>query len=207
LALTFLYRYVPPPLTPLMAIRLVEGDGLDRDWVRLSRLPAHVPLAVMAAEDNRFCRHVGFDHVEIAKAIRDWRHGKSLRGASTLSMQVTRNLFLWPGGGWIRKALEAVWTPLIELVLGKRRIMEIYLNVAEMGRGVFGVEAAAQAHFGKPAARLSRAQAAQLVAILPNPRQWRPRSTSKFIGDRAATIQRRMDDIQPLAGCLGLAPG
>jgi monofunctional biosynthetic peptidoglycan transglycosylase len=204
LALAFFYRYVPPPLTPLMVIRLVEGDGLDRAWVDLEDLPAHVPLAVMAAEDNRFCRHVGFDPVEIGKAIGEWRRGKGLRGASTLSMQVTRNLFLWPGGGWPRKALEALWTPLVELVLGKRRIMELYLNIAETGRGTFGFAAAAEAQFGKPVTGLTAMEAAHLAAVLPDPRGRRANPPSAYIRQQGRTIRMRMRDIRPLMDCLEL---
>ena len=204
LALAFLYRYVPPPLTPLMAIRAIEGDGLSQEWVSLEDLPAHVPLAVMASEDNRFCRHVGFDPVEIDKAVRDWRRGKGLRGASTLSMQVTRNLFLWPGGGWPRKALEALWTPMVELVLGKRRIMELYLNIAETGRGTFGVGAAAERQFGKPAGDLTKTEAARLAAVLPDPRGRRANPPSAYIRNQGRIILGRMNDIRPLMDCLGL---
>src|SRR3546814_190225 len=147
-----------------MVIRWVQGDGLARQWVPLEAVARSLPLMVMASEDSRFCAHDGFDWTEVGNALDAWRDGGRLRGASTITMQVTRNLFLWPGGGWPRKALEAVWTPAVELVLGKRRIMEIYLNVAEMGRGIFGVEAAARHHFGTSAAGLSADQAARIAA-------------------------------------------
>mgnify|MGYP003626941064 CR=1 FL=1 len=199
-ALSALYRFVPPPGTPLMLIRLIEGDGATHDWVALAALPAHVPLAVMAAEDNRFCDHAGFDWAALGDAIDAARAGAALRGASTLSMQLTRNLFLWPGGGFARKAAEALWTPAVELLLGKRRIMELYLNLAETGRGVFGVAAAAEYYFGKPAGALSAREAAGIAAILPNPRDWSPQTG--YAAERVPVLLRRMRDIAPLAGCL-----
>ncbi len=200
IALTALYRYVPPPLTPLMAIRYVEGDGADRTWTPLETLPPAAARAVIAAEDNRFCQHWGFDFEAIGEAIAEAQAGGRLRGASTISMQLTRNLFLWPGGGWVRKGLEAFWTPAVELLLSKRRIVELYLNVAETGRGAFGVEAAAQRYYGKPAAKLSAREAAGIAAILPNPREWSP--TAGYAAGRVSTLVRRMRDIAPLAGCV-----
>jgi monofunctional biosynthetic peptidoglycan transglycosylase len=199
-ALSALYRVVPPPGTPLMAIRALQGDGAARAWVALDDLPADLPLAVLAAEDNLFCLHNGFDWDAIGDAIDDARAGRRLRGASTISMQLTRNLFLWPGGGWARKGLEALWTPAVELILGKRRIVELYLNVAETGRGIFGVEAAARRYYDTAAAGLSARQAAGIAAILPNPRHWSPdRGTG---GARVPTLLRRMRDIAPLARCV-----
>ena len=199
-ALTALYRVVQPPATPLMAIRAFEGDGATRAWVALDGLPAAVPLAVRAAEDNRFCQHSGFDWAAIDDAVTEMRAGDRLRGASTISMQLTRNLFLWPGGGWPRKALEALWTPAVELLLGKRRIVELYLNVAETGRGIFGVEAAARRYSGKGAAALSARQAAGIAAILPNPRGWSP--DDGYAAERVPVLLRRMRDIAPLATCV-----
>jgi monofunctional glycosyltransferase len=198
-ALTALYRVVPA-VTPLMAIRSLAGDGAAREWVSLDALPEAVPLAVLAAEDNRFCQHHGFDWAAIKDAIDDTQAGDRLRGASTISMQLSRNLFLWPGGGWPRKALEALWTPAIELLLGKRRTMEIYLNVAETGRGIFGVEAAARRYYGKHAAALSAREAAGIAAILPNPREWSP--DRGYAAERVPVLLRRMRDIAPLAACL-----
>lgn len=198
-ALAGLYRFVPPPATPLMAIRALQGDGAARSWVTLDSLPADMPLAVLAAEDNRFCEHFGIDWTAIGQAIDEARAGEGLRGASTISMQLSRNLFLWPGGGWPRKALEALWTPALELLLGKHRIIELYLNVAETGRGIFGVEAAAQRYYGKPAARLSAREAAGIAAILPNPRAWSP--GQGYAGERVPVLLRRMRDIAPLATC------
>ncbi|MEQ9122083.1 MAG: transglycosylase domain-containing protein [Alphaproteobacteria bacterium] len=180
--LTLVYRVVPPPITPLMAIRIIEGDGAERTWAALETLPKNLPLAVIAAEDNRFCQHWGFDWHAIGDAIDEAQAGKGLRGASTISMQLTRNLFLWPGGGWARKGLEALWTPAVELLLGKRRIVELYLNVAETGRGIFGVEAAG------------------IAAILPNPREWSPKSG--YGASRVPVLARRMRNVEALAGCV-----
>ncbi len=198
--LTALYRVVPPPGTPLMVIRALQGDGAARDWVALDTLPEAMPLAVLAAEDNRFCQHFGFDWVAIGDAIDEARAGERLRGASTISMQLTRNLFLWPGGGWPRKALEALWTPAVELLLGKRRIIELYLNVVETGRGTFGVEAAARRYYRKGAAALSTREAAAIAAILPNPREWSPERG--YGAERVPVLLRRMRNIAPLATCV-----
>jgi monofunctional biosynthetic peptidoglycan transglycosylase len=199
-ALTALYRFVPPPGTPLMAIRALAGDGAAREWVALDALPEAIPLAVLAAEDNSFCQHHGFDWAAIGDAIDEARDGDRLRGASTISMQLSRNLFLWPGGGWPRKALEALWTPTVELLLGKRRIVELYLNVVETGRGIFGVEAAARRYYGKGAAALSAREAAGIAAILPNPRDWSP--DRGYAAERVPMLLRRMRDIAPLATCV-----
>jgi len=198
--LALVYRVVPPPITPLMAIRIIEGDGAERTWAALDTLPKDLPLAVIAAEDNRFCQHSGFDWEAIGDAIDEAQAGKGLRGASTISMQLTRNLFLWPGGGWARKGLEALWTPAVELLLGKRRIVELYLNVAETGRGAFGVEAAAKRYYGKPAAQLSAREAAGIAAILPNPREWSPKSG--YGASRVPVLARRMRNVEALAGCV-----
>jgi monofunctional biosynthetic peptidoglycan transglycosylase len=198
-AVTAIYRFVPPPATPLMVIRAVGGDGAERKWVSLDTLPSEVPLAVLAAEDNRFCLHHGFDWLALGDAVDDASRGDRLRGASTISMQLSRNLFLWPGGGWPRKALEAVWTPMIELLLGKRRIIELYLNVVEMGRGTFGVEAAARRYYSTGAAALTARQAAGIAAILPSPRNWSPHRG--YAAKRVPVLLQRMRDIAPLATC------
>jgi monofunctional biosynthetic peptidoglycan transglycosylase len=200
--LTGLYRVVPPPVTPLMLLRSLEGDGADRTWVALEALPRHVPRAMMAGEDNRFCSHWGFDLVELRNAIETWWAGGALRGASTITMQVTRNLFLWPGGGFFRKGLEALWTPAVELLLPKRRIMELYLNLAETGRGLFGIEAAAQHYFGRPAAELTPLQAARIAAILPAPRSRSAADPGSYTAQRARTLTTRMRQIRGLDACL-----
>src|SRR3546814_885552 len=154
--LIFVYRIVPPPLTPLMLIRLFEGEGLERDWVPIERIAPALRGAVIAAEDNLFCVHGGFDWAALRRAVDDYRSGDGLRGASTISMQTAKNVLLWPGRTFVRKAIEAWFTLLIELQWDKRRILEVYLNVAEWGPGIYGAEAAARTPFGKSAADLSR---------------------------------------------------
>ena len=175
------YRFVPPPGTPLMLIRLAEGEDLRYRWVPL--------------EDNLFCRHWGFDLKALEEQVSSALDGEETRGASTLSMQVAKNLFLWPGRSFLRKGLEAWLTPYVELVLPKRRILEIYLNIAEWGPGLYGAEAAAQAHFRVPASRLSPQQASQLAAVLPNPRRWSAASPNAYIQGRAQTYRQRVPQL------------
>lgn len=196
------YRLVPPPMTPLMVIRLIEGEGLERNWVPLSKMSRHVPWAVIAAEDNLFCEHSGFDWDALFDAIDEHRRGERLRGASTISMQTVKNVFLWPGRSLLRKALEAYLTPSIELLWGKRRIMEIYLNVVEWGPGVYGIDAAAESYFGKSAAKLTRWEAGLLAAVLPNPREWSASRPTHFIRGRARTYMRRIRQLGPLLDCI-----
>ncbi len=185
LVLTVAYRFVPPPLTPLMVIRLFEGEGINKDWVPLNHISPHVGKAVMALEDTAFCSHSGFDWDEVASAVEERLKGGPLRGASTISMQTAKNLFLWPDRHVTRKILEAPLTVLIETLWDKRRILEVYLNVIEWGPGIYGVEAASQTYFGKSAARLSRREAALLAAVLPNPRRWSPVQPTQYILNRA----------------------
>ncbi|MBT5415111.1 MAG: monofunctional biosynthetic peptidoglycan transglycosylase [Rhodospirillaceae bacterium] len=198
-----LYRVVPPPATPLMVIRTFEGEGWSRDWVALETLPPYVGGAVIAAEDNRFCSHWGFDFEAIRDALDEADGGGRLRGASTLSMQTAKNLFLWPGRDWVRKGLEAYLTPFVEVLLPKRRIMEIYLNIAEWGPGVYGIEAAARHHFDKGAANLSRAEAARLAAILPAPHSRSPAGVS----GQAERLLVRVRQLGPLLDCIAVKDG
>ena len=197
-----IYRVVPPPMTPLMVIRLAEGESLDRDWTSLSQISSYAVGAVIAAEDNLFCSHGGFDWDALLEALAEHRRGERTRGASTISMQTAKNVFLWPGRSLFRKGLEAYLTPLIELAWGKRRIIEIYLNVAEWGPGIYGIEAAAQRHFGKRAARLSRWEAALLAAVLPNPRAWSASDPGPYVRERARVYLRRMEQLGPLLDCV-----
>ena len=197
---TLLFSVVPPPVTPLMVIRLFEGNGLEKRWRSLQRISPYAVQAVIASEDNRFCRHRGFDLSAIRQVLQDYEAGKQPRGASTISMQVAKNVFLWPARSPIRKALEAYLTLLIEGLWSKQRIIEVYLNVAEWGHGIYGIEAAAQRHFGKSATSLSRREASLLAVVLPNPRQWSPQSA--FVQRRAGIIRRRMHQIEPLFDCL-----
>ena len=202
-ALIAAYRVVPPPVTPLMLIRLAEGDGLRRHWVPLERISPHLAQAVVAGEDNLFCRHAGFDWKALRGQVEAALAGERARGASTITMQTAKNILLWPGRDLARKALEAWLTPQLELLWGKRRIVEVYLNAAEMGRGIFGAEAAAQAYFGKPAEALTKREAARLAAILPNPREWSPVAPAgSFVEGRARTLAARIDQLGPLLDCV-----
>ena len=190
-----LYRVAPPPITPLMLIRAAEGEPIHREWAPYGRIAPTLIRAVIASEDTRFCHHDGFDWIEIDKAVDSYREGERLRGASTISMQLARNLFLWPGGGYVRKGIEAYLTLLIEALMSKERILELYLNVVEWGHGVYGAEAAARAHFNRSAAQLSAREAALLAAVLPNPRRWQPEHPTAYIEERTATILARMPEV------------
>ena len=191
------YRFVPPPLTPLMVIRLFEGEGLSKDWTSLDKITPSLPKLVIAAEDNTFCSHWGFDIEAYQAQLEKSLKGRASRGASTLSMQLAKNLFLWPGRSYVRKALEIPLTLYVELVLPKRRIMELYLNVVEFGPGIYGAEAAARAHFNTSAEKLSLQQAAQLAAVLPNPRRWSAAKPTGYIQSRASLYRQRVDQLGP----------
>jgi monofunctional glycosyltransferase len=201
-ALLLVYRFLPVPITPLMVIRLTEGEGLHKAWVPLDAIAPALPRAVIAAEDNRFCEHFGFDWRELEGQIDALLAGERARGASTITMQTAKNLFLWPGRDLVRKALEAWLTPQVELLLPKRRIVEIYLNVAEFGPGIYGAEAAARAYFDKSASGLSAREAALLVAVLPSPRTWSPVRPTEYLQDRARTIRARIDQLGPMLDCI-----
>jgi len=198
-----LYAVVPPPLTPLMALRWFDGAAIRKTWTPLDRVAPAVPRAVIASEDNWFCKHSGFDWRAIGEAAEDYADGKRVRGASTISMQVAKNLFLWPGRDFVRKGIEAYITVFVELLWSKRRIMEVYLNIAEWGDGIFGIGAASRAHFGKPAATLTPRETALLAAVLPNPREWSPARPTPYIAGRADVIVRRVDQLGPLLACVG----
>lgn len=200
-ALLLVFRFVPVPLTPLMVIRLIEGEGLDKDWVPLAQIAPALRQAVVAAEDNHFCGHAGFDWTALSEVLEDFRAGGQPRGASTITMQTAKNLFLWPGRSLLRKGLEAWLTPQIELLWDKRRILEVYLNIVEMGPGIYGAQAAAGRHFGKSAADLGRLEASLLVAVLPNPRAWSPAAPTDYIARRARTIRTRIDQLGPMLAC------
>lgn len=197
-ALVAVYRVVPPPVTPLMIIRLFEGEGLKKDWVPLREISPRLVRAVIALEDTQFCEHDGIDWGETFEALSAHFKGKRLRGASTISMQTTKNLVLWPGRDYIRKALEVPLTFWMELLWDKRRIIEVYLNIAEWGPGIYGAEAAARKYFGKPASRLTANEAARMAAVLPNPRRWSPRWPTGYIRGRAYTAIARNDEIGAL---------
>jgi monofunctional biosynthetic peptidoglycan transglycosylase len=189
--LVLVYRFVPVPLTPLMVLRQIEGEGLERQWVGYDQLSPNLRRAVVASEDARFCTHHGFDWTEIDAALSDFESGERLRGASTITQQTAKNLFLWPGG-WLRKIVEIYPTVLLELLWPKRRILETYLNIVEWGPGIYGAEVASREYFGRPARLLTAPEAALMAAVLPNPRRWSPAKPTEYIRSRAATIQARM---------------
>lgn len=191
------YRWVDPPATPLMGLRALAGETIRYRPVPLAQVAPALALAVVASEDARFCLHAGIDLGAVRDAIEDYQESGRLRGASTITMQVARNLFLWPGGGFVRKGLEMPLALAIDAFWPKRRILEIYLGIAEMGPGLFGAEAAAQAHFGRLASALNQAQAARLAAILPNPNLWSAARPTAYIERRTGQIQGRMAQLGP----------
>lgn len=196
IALTLLYRFVPVPITPLMVQRYFElEDGkIEKDWKSLNEISPNLPLAVITAEDQKFEEHIGFDLEAIEKAVEynEKHKGKKVKGASTISQQTAKNVFLWPGRSWIRKGLEVYFTFLIELLWSKERIMEVYLNVIEMGPGVYGAEAAARHYFNKPASKLTRNESAAIAAILPNPLRWSASKPTRYIERKKSWILRHM---------------
>jgi len=201
-AMVLLYRDVSPPGTLLMMERLFEGEGIKKEWVPLDRISRHVPAAVIALEDNLYCEHDGFDWAAIFDAAADHVRGEdTLRGGSTISQQTAKNVFLWPGRTFVRKGLEVPFTTMMEWWWGKRRIMEVYLNVIEWGPGIYGVEAASQTYFGKPARRLTSREAALLAAVLPNPRRWSPARPTIYIKRRANTAVYRMSRLGTRVNC------
>ena len=199
LASVTLYHWVDPPVTPLMLLRVIEGTvagapvGIDRRWVDLADVSPHLVRAVIAAEDARFFTHWGIDTTELERAVEynDRQDGRRFRGASTITMQCARSVFLWPGRTWLRKAVEVWLAVAMEQLWGKRRILEVYLNVIEWGPGVYGAEAAARRSFGTSAAALDAERAALLAAALPAPRRFDPAAPSPALRRRAATIGAR----------------
>ncbi|MBR1463336.1 MAG: monofunctional biosynthetic peptidoglycan transglycosylase [Prevotella sp.] len=201
-------RFIPVYVTPLMLIRLVEqhqqGESmkLKHHWIPLSEMSPSMPVAVMASEDQRFLKHHGFDYQAIEKAAIHNLENKKKLGASTISQQTAKNVFLWPGRSWVRKGLEAYFTVLMELMWSKQRIMEVYLNSIEMGNGIYGVEAVAEEHFGCSAKELTRANCALIAATLPNPRKFSSKSPSDYMVKRKFRIMKEMKFIPlfPLEG-------
>ncbi|HRY97830.1 MAG TPA: monofunctional biosynthetic peptidoglycan transglycosylase [Bacteroidales bacterium] len=200
--LTALLRFVNPPVTPLMVKMAFEKHkdgsryGITREWRDLDEISPNLVLAVVAAEDNRFLKHHGFDFEAIQKAQEHNKKSKRKRGASTISMQTAKNVFLWPTRNYLRKGFEVWFTVLIEVLWGKERIMEVYLNVIETGKGLYGAEAAAQKYYHRPAAKLTRQQAAMIASILPNPRQRNPANPTSYLNRRQQKILRNMRNIQ-----------
>ena len=175
-----IYRFVPPPITMTMAGDVVAGRGLDKDWMSLSDMDPDMARAAIAGEDGKFCTHDGFDREAIAKAFQRNQQGGRIRGGSTISQQTAKNAFLWQGGGYIRKGLEAWFTLLIENIWGKRRIMEVYLNIAETGIGTYGANAGAMRYFNHDASTLTPVEAARIAAVLPLPKKRAATSPSGF---------------------------
>ncbi|HEY0677090.1 MAG TPA: monofunctional biosynthetic peptidoglycan transglycosylase [Chitinophagaceae bacterium] len=189
-------KWVNPPVTLTQLGSLFSGNGLKRDYVDIDDMSVYAKLAVISSEDQLFPDHNGFDFKSIQKAMKHNRKSKSLRGASTLSQQVAKNVFLWQGRSWIRKALEVYFTFMIELIWGKKRILEMYLNVSEMGKGVFGIEAASQKYYRKPAKKLTRMQAACIAACLPNPKVYTVKPMSAYVRSRCNWTIRQMNNLQ-----------
>ena len=197
-ALIILYRFVPVPST-LMLGRWLTLRPVEREWVPLEQISPNLIRAVIASEDQRFCSHRGVDWIELNAVLED-EDGPS-RGASTLTMQTAKNVFLWPGRSYLRKGLEIPLAMAIDFAWSKPRVVEVYLNVAEWGEGLFGAEAAAQRYFGKPAARLSAAEAARLAAALPNPLLRNPAKPSRSLQSASARTQRRLGQLGTLGDC------
>ena len=201
IGMVLIYRFLPVYVTPLMLIRCGQQVGrgeqlrLRHHWVPLDEMSIYMPVAVIASEDQRFMEHKGFDFDAIEKAIDENRKGKRQRGASTITQQTAKNVFLWHGHSWVRKGLEAYFTFLIELFWSKQRIMEVYLNSIEMGDGSYGAEAVAQWHFHCTAAQLTRPQCALIAATLPNPLRFSSKNPSNYMLKRQTWIMRQMKHI------------
>ncbi|MFP8965148.1 monofunctional biosynthetic peptidoglycan transglycosylase [Pokkaliibacter sp. CJK22405] len=195
-------RWINPFTTMFIVERYVQawdqGDWdfrAEREWVDWDRISRNLPLAVMSSEDQRFPDHNGFDWKQVEKAYTDWQDGDRLRGASTISQQLAKNLFLWSGQSWVRKGLEVPLTYLIELTWSKQRILEVYLNVVEFGDGIYGAQAAALTFYREPASSLSMSQAARMAAVLPNPKKFIVDRPSNYVMSRQRWIVRQMNQL------------
>jgi len=195
-----LFRFVNPPTSAFMlAYQLGSApEPLRQEWVPMAEISPWMPLAVVASEDQRFPFHLGVDFEAIRKAVSEYKAGEGLRGASTITQQTAKNLFLWNGRSFVRKALEAVLALGIDGLWPKERVLEVYLNIAEFGPGIYGVEAASQIYFGKPARQLSQTQAARLAAVLPNPKMLSVTSPSAYVQERVVWIQQQMNQLSGL---------
>jgi len=202
--LVVVFKWVPIPYTPLMAIRALENkwEGKDavlsHDWVPLEEISPNLQKAVIASEDGNFLNHHGFDFQAMQKAFKNNQKGKRIKGGSTISQQTAKNVFLWQGRSYIRKGLEAYFTVLIELIWGKERIMEVYLNSIEMGKGVYGAEEAAKHWYRKSAVNLTKREAAGIAVILPNPLKYKATNSSSYIERRKDKILRNMRHVGKL---------
>nr|WP_121273971.1 monofunctional biosynthetic peptidoglycan transglycosylase [Pedobacter schmidteae] len=199
-----IYRFVNPPITLLMVLRNIERKSddkpakMEKEWVDFVDMSDNMKRAAVSAEDQLFLTHIGFDVKAIEKAFATNKKGKKIKGGSTISQQTAKNVFLWPGRSWVRKGFEAYFTLLIEMLWSKERILEVYLNVIEMGDGIYGAEAAAQAYFGKSCTSLTRSQAALIAACFPNPRRWTPKKPTRYIKHRQYLILKNMRRLGPL---------
>jgi monofunctional biosynthetic peptidoglycan transglycosylase len=193
-----LLKWINPPITITQLVSWISGHGLKRDYVADKSISYNAKLAVIASEDQLYADHSGFDWKSIKKAMKynEKKPGR-VRGASTISQQVAKNVFLWQGRSWIRKGLETYFTFMIELIWGKKRVLEMYLNVSEMGEGVFGVERAANIYFNKSASKLSRQEAALIAACLPNPKRYKVKPASTYVSARSRMIMRQMNFLSP----------
>ena len=201
LLLQFIYiivcRWINPPITITQLVSVAGGDGLKRDNISYEDMGRNIKLAVMAGEDQLFPDHDGFDIKAIKKAMKyNERHPAKIRGASTISQQTAKNVFLWQHGGYVRKGLEVYFTFMIEKFWNKKRILQTYLNVAEMGPGIFGVQAAAKNYFNKDAIDLTRSEAAMIAACLPNPKKFTVRPLSRYVSIRSANLLRQMNNLE-----------
>lgn len=198
--IVIIYGWVPVPYTPLMAIRYIENpdEGIRHQWVPIEEISNNLKIAVIASEDQNFPNHRGFDVKAIEKAMDENQAGKRTRGASSISQQTAKNVFLWPDRSWVRKGFEVYFTFLIETFWSKERILEVYLNSIEMGKGIYGAEAASRAWFNKPAKNLTPYEAAAIAAILPNPRVYRANPASNYIQGRKSWIVRQMQNMGPV---------
>ncbi len=190
-------KWIDPPITVTQLSSWLGGDGLKRDYVKQSEISRYASLAVIAAEDQQFPNHNGFDWKSIEKAIdHNKKKPAKVRGASTISQQVAKNVFLWSGRSWVRKGMEAYFTFMIEKIWGKKRILEVYLNVSEMGKGVFGIEAASRKYFKKSANILTRTEAAMIAASLPNPKKYTVKPVSRYISRRYPWVVKQIVNIE-----------
>jgi monofunctional biosynthetic peptidoglycan transglycosylase len=197
LAYIILCKWVNPPVTITQIGSILKGNGLKRDYVSYNNMGRNIKLAVLAGEDQLFPDHNGFDIKRIKLAIKyNKKHPKRIRGASTISQQVAKNVFLWQGGGYFRKGLEVYFTFMIEKTWSKKRILQTYLNVAEMGPGIFGVQAAAKKYFNKDAINLTRPEAAMIAACLPNPVRYTVKPVSRYVAARSANLLRQMSILE-----------
>jgi len=192
-----LLKWVDPPVTLTQLGSLISRDGLKRDYIAREEMSKYAMLAFISAEDQVFPDHSGFDWKSIEKAMdHNKKKPNRIRGASTISQQVAKNVFLWQGRSWVRKGLETYFTFMIELVWGKKRILEVYMNVAETGKGVFGIEAAAQHYFKKPAGKLTRREAALIASCLPNPEKYTINPMSKYVSEKSKRVMRYMNNLE-----------